>query len=70
VKPTRRNRGARRCTRYVRMRGSYSRAGSAGLNRFRFSGRLRGRKLKPGRYRLVGNAAGDRAAARFTIVRR
>jgi hypothetical protein len=70
VKPTESNRRARRCTRFVPMRGRFSVTGTAVQNRFRFTGRLRKRKLSPGRYRLVGTAAGDRAAARFRIVRR
>jgi hypothetical protein len=75
VKPTRRNRTRRKCTRYVRQRGSFTVAAGAGETRFRFTGRLRGRKLRPGRYRLVAVATDDtgkRSApkrARFTIVR-
>ena len=53
VAPTKKNRKAKRCTRYVRLKGSFSRASTAGLNSFRFTGRLRGKKLRPGRYRLV-----------------
>jgi hypothetical protein len=53
VRPTKKNRKAKRCARYVRLKGSLSRASTAGLNSFRFSGRLRGKKLPPGRYRLV-----------------
>jgi hypothetical protein len=53
VRPTRKNRTAKRCTRYVKLKGSFSRVSKAGLNSFRFTGRLRGRKLRPGRYRLV-----------------
>ena len=75
VKPTRRNRKRRKCTRYLRQRGSFTVAAGAGETRFRFTGRLRGRKLRPGRYRLVAvatDADGKRSAperARFTIVR-
>jgi hypothetical protein len=75
VKPTRRNRKRRKCTRYVRRPGSFIVAAGAGETRFRFTGRLRGRKLRPGRYRLVAVATdegGKRSApkrARFTIVR-
>jgi hypothetical protein len=76
VKTTRRNRSRRKCTRYVRVRGSFVHQGAAGLNRFRFSGRLRNRRLPVGRYRLVAVAtdvAGNRSAAKrraFRIVRR
>jgi Ca2+-binding RTX toxin-like protein len=76
VKPTARNRKRRRCVRFVGVRGSFSDVGAAGANDFRFTGRLRGRKLRPGRYRLVGvptDLAGNRGKpvrAPFRIVRR
>jgi hypothetical protein len=60
--------------RYVSLRGGFTHAGKAGANRFKFTGRLRGRKLKPGRYRLVEvavDAAGNKSATervRFRIV--
>ena len=34
------------------LRGSFTHKGKAGANKFKFRGRLRGRKLRPGRYRL------------------
>jgi hypothetical protein len=52
VKPSRKNRRARRCKRVVTLRGSFTRTGVAGKNHFRFTGRLRRHKLKPGRYLL------------------
>jgi hypothetical protein len=76
VKPNRRNRGRRRCSRYVPLPGSFTRAGQAGDNGFRFAGRLRGRALRPGRHRLVGvptDAArneGRPSRAGFRILRR
>jgi len=76
VKATRRNRKARRCTLYVLQRGSFTHQGAAGANSFKFSGRLRNRKLAVGSYRLVAvaaDAAGNRSAAKrraFRIVRR
>jgi hypothetical protein len=66
----------RRCTRFKKVRGSFTHAGRAGTNRFRFSGRIGGRSLKPGRYRLVArprDAAGNRGKVfrgSFRIVRR
>jgi hypothetical protein len=75
VAPKRSNRTKPRCTRYVSVRGSFSRAGTAGTNRFKFTGRLRGRKLAPGTYRLTAvasNANGKSVAvtsSSFTIVR-
>jgi hypothetical protein len=73
VKPTRQNRSARKCTRRVRVRGSFTRTGSAGPNRFRFMGRIGGRKLKPGDYRLLATPTangvrGRATSARFHIV--
>jgi hypothetical protein len=73
VKATKRNRGKRRCSRYANVRGSFTRRGVAGHNRFRFSGRLGGKKLEPGRYRLVAvardaNGKSRARRARFTIV--
>jgi CSLREA domain-containing protein len=53
VAPTRKLRGARRCIRQVTLPGTVTKNGAAGLNVLRFSGRLRGRALPPGRYTLV-----------------
>jgi hypothetical protein len=76
VKPTKKNRKARKCTRYVRLKGHFDLIAFSGKTSFRFTGRLRGRKLPVGRYRLVGsafNSAGavsDTRRAAFKIVRR
>lgn len=51
ARPTRANRRKARCTRWVTV-GSFRHADTAGPNRLRFSGRVRGHKLSPGRYRL------------------
>ena len=73
-KRTRRNRRRRKCD--LRLKGSFKRAGKVGSNSFVFTGRLRGRKLKPGRYNLVArttDAAGNkskRKRVKFRIVRR
>lgn len=48
------NRQARKCTRFVAIRGAFTRSGKLGANRFRFTGRIGGRHLSPGAYRLVG----------------
>jgi hypothetical protein len=45
----------KRCTRLVRA-GSFTHADEAGRVSFRFSGRVGGRKLRPGRYRLRATA--------------
>lgn len=76
VAPTKKNRKARRCTRYVRLKGSFSHASKTGSNSFRFTGRLRRKKLRPRRYRLVivaTDAARNRSKprrARFRVVLR
>jgi hypothetical protein len=76
VRPNHRNRSARRCTRWVRLRGSFARAGAAGRNRFRFTGRLRHKALAPGRYRLMatpadaGGRRGRTSVRQFRIVKR
>lgn len=67
-KPTRKLRRAKRCTRYVAVKGSFTRAGTAGLNRFRFSGRIGGKALRPGRYRL--NARATDPARNVSALRR
>jgi hypothetical protein len=73
-RPSRANRTKRRCTRLVSLRGSFTRAGLAGANRFRFSGRLAAKQLAPGSYRLVaspsaGGRPGRSASVAFRIVR-
>ena len=68
-------RKAGRKARYVN-RGSFTKASKKGTNRMRFKGRLKGRKLAAGRYRLrvvAIDAAGNRSKAKlvtFRIVRR
>jgi len=69
VKPTKANRRKKRCARFVRIKGGFSAGGEAGLNRFKLSGRLRGKALRPGRYRLVGKAGGATRRVSFRIVR-
>jgi uncharacterized delta-60 repeat protein len=64
-RPTRRNRGRRRCTRFVPVRSAVSVTATPGLNRLRFQGRIsRRRKLRPGRYRatlVATDPAGNRS---------
>lgn len=75
VKPKRSNLGARRCRRYVLLRGGSRHQGKRGRNRFKYTGRLYGRKLAPGSYRLRAIAkdpAGNKSRtkrARFRILR-
>jgi hypothetical protein len=69
AKQTGSNRDHKKCKRLIQMKGSFSVAGASGSNRFRFSGRLGGKALKPGPYQLVGQAGSSIKRARFKIVR-
>jgi len=68
------NRRRPSCVRYRAVGGFFLHAGREGQNSFRFSGRMGGRALKPGSYRLVGvptDAAGNVGAAarrRFGLI--
>jgi hypothetical protein len=68
-KQTAANRDRKRCARYKAIKGGFSHQGAAGQNRFKFSGRIRSRALRSGKYRLVGSAGGSVRRASFTIVR-
>ena len=68
LKQTRANGGKKKCTRYRKLKGGFTDQGAAGENSFGFSGRIAGKALKPGRYRLVASAAGSVKRASFTIV--
>ena len=62
------------CTRTITI-ATLRRTGHAGLNKVAFTGRIRGKALKPGRYQAVFTAtdAADASRARslgFTIVSR
>jgi uncharacterized delta-60 repeat protein len=62
----------RACSRTRVVRGTFVRRGRQGLNRFRFTGRLAGGRLKPGSFELIATptasgAFGRAASARFTI---
>jgi hypothetical protein len=70
-RPTKKNRKRKHCPLYVRVTGSFTHAGKQGANSFRFSGRLKGRKLAPGSYRLAAKPAGSKVTtvAGFVIHR-
>jgi hypothetical protein len=73
--PNRSNRSNRKCARWVTLRGSFTRIAPKGNNKFRFRGRLGGKTLAPGRYRLVatpavGGATGKPTSATFKVKRR
>ena len=74
VKPGRANGRRPVCNRLVAVRGSFTRHATAGTHRFTFSGRLAGRTLRPGSYRLkaiptAGGRSGTPAVARFRVTR-
>jgi hypothetical protein len=75
MKQTRRTRRGRRCTRWVRVRGSFSRVAGPGPVSFRFAGRIGGRRLRLGQYRLAAvprdalGAMGAAKRARFRVKR-
>ncbi len=55
-RPPRQAPRGKRCARRVAARGSFTHTGAAGTNTFRFRGRLAGRTLAPGGYRLLAAA--------------
>jgi hypothetical protein len=70
VKATHRNRKARKCTLYVAVKSSaFTRDGAAGANRFRLTGRVGKKALKPGSYRLAATTTASVKRASFKIVR-
>jgi len=69
VKQTKANRTKKRCSRFKRVKGGFTHSGQTGANRFKFSGRIDGKGLKPGRYRLVGKTGSASKTAGFKIVR-
>jgi hypothetical protein len=72
VKPTRANRRNRTCIREVRFRGSVRASLGFGSHRIRFTGRIAGRRLPAGQYRLVAVAtdpSGERTRTRGPLFR-
>jgi DNA-binding beta-propeller fold protein YncE len=53
VKQTKSNAHKPKCTRYVPVSGSFVRSGMSGDNSFRFTGRIGGKRLGAGKYRLT-----------------
>ena len=72
--PERLARRGPRCVRQVRERGHFTHTGRAGINSFRFTGRLANRALKPGNYVLVATPlapdgrSGTPQRARFRVL--
>jgi hypothetical protein len=74
VPVTGKNRRHHRCTRLIGLRGSLVRKGRSAANAFTFNGRIGGRKLAPGSYRLIATSrshgvSGNAALTSFTITR-
>jgi len=72
VAPKRANRGRSRCERFITLPGGFTRRRTPGADRLTFTGRVRGRALKAGHYRLVATPSVDErrgvaARARFRI---
>jgi hypothetical protein len=68
-KQTKANRTKKKCPLYRPLKPGFTHSGPAGQNKFKFSGRLGGKRLKPGAYRLVGTAGGATRRASFKIVK-
>jgi hypothetical protein len=68
VKPSSANRGKPTCKRWLPVKGSFSVSAKKGVNRILLRGRIGGRTLKPGRYRLNARET-DRASNRSTTRR-
>lgn len=71
VKPTRRNRGKRKCTRYQRF-GRFAQASKAQSNSKRYSGRIGRKAMKPGSFRatlVATDAAGNRSKPKRLALR-
>jgi hypothetical protein len=73
VRPTKKNRSAKKCKRHVLLAGFFKRSGAAGSNHSHWNGRLKGKALKPGSYRLIATVGSGRTAsvrrASFTVKR-
>jgi CSLREA domain-containing protein len=73
---TTKNRKRRKCTLYKAVKGSFAHSGNSGSNSFTFRGRIAGKSLRRGNYRLVGvprDAAGNVGKpfrASFKVVKR
>jgi plastocyanin len=66
---TKANRKKKACIRWVKVKGSFTVTGKTGTNSFKFRGRIGGKTLKPGSYRLDSQAT-DSAKNRSSVKRR
>ena len=70
VKPTRGNGKHRKCNRFLRVRGKITLHGVPGANHFTFTGKIGGRRLGLGTYRLIATpAGGNTTKVIFKLVR-
>jgi hypothetical protein len=69
VKRTKANKGKKRCPLYKPVKGGFTHTGVAGSNSFKFSGRVGGKALKPGAYRLTGATSTATRTAVFKLVK-
>jgi hypothetical protein len=69
VKATKVNRTKKKCPLFKQLKATFTRSGVTGQNKFKLSGRLGGRALKPGSYRLVGTTSTSSVRAGFKIVK-
>jgi hypothetical protein len=72
VKTTSANRSRKSCKRWVAAKGSFTVTGKQGRNRIQVRGRISGRKLAPGSYRLNAretDVAGNRSGTKRTTFR-
>jgi hypothetical protein len=69
VKQTKANKAKRKCTLLKPVPGSFTHAGAAGANTFKFSGRIGRSSLRPGSYVLEATVGTSSKSAGFKIVR-
>jgi hypothetical protein len=63
------NRHHKKCTRSKPVKGSFAMESGGGAHSFKFSGRVDGKALRPGRYRLLCSAGGVTMSAPFRVVK-
>jgi hypothetical protein len=69
VKPTKKNRTHKQCSRLVGVPGAITQTGTTGANGFTFNGKIGGHKLGPGTYQLIAATAGGSRSVKFRIAR-
>lgn len=69
VKKTKANKGRKKCPLFKPVKGGISNPGAAGQNSFEFSGKIAGKALAPGTYRLTGRVGVSARSAGFKIVK-